>query len=147
MKLSQWNFSTIASGEEYKCFPYWTRNKRNLLWLVYSSFIIIVAFCSVSLTCPPVNGFILLKHSSKQSWKIQQNYFSLVRLGPYWNDMWFLLNLVPVSDWLLHQQGLVMLPCWQQICALRLPPFWYKISHFLAWQSRKLSIILQQWIL
>ena len=25
--------------------------------------------------------------------------------------MWFLLNLLPISDWLLYQQGLVMLPC------------------------------------
>ena len=36
---------------------YWTRNKRNLLWFVYPSYIIEVAFCLVSLTCPPVNEF------------------------------------------------------------------------------------------
>ena len=58
---------------------------------------------------------------------MQQTYFFLAHLGPYWNDIWFLLNLVPISDWLLYQQALIMLLCWQQICAFRLLLFWYKI--------------------
>ena len=45
--------------------------------------------------------------------------------------MWFLLNLLPISDWLLYQQGLVMLPCWQQICAFQFPLFWYKLAQVL----------------
>ena len=66
MKLSQYTFSTIALGKKYKCFSYWTSNKRSLLWLVYPSFITMVAFCSVSVTCPPVKDLVLLKNSSKQ---------------------------------------------------------------------------------
>ena len=48
MKLSQYSFSTVALGRESKCFPYWTRNKKRILWLLYPSFILMVAFCSVS---------------------------------------------------------------------------------------------------
>ena len=68
MKLSlcAYNLSTMALGQEYKCFLYWTRNKRSLVWLVYPSFIIVVALCSVSLTRDPVNDSILLKNLSKQ---------------------------------------------------------------------------------
>ena len=58
MKLSQCNFSTIALGQEFKCFSYWTRNKEASF--VYPSFIIMLAFCSVSLIWPPVNDLILL---------------------------------------------------------------------------------------
>ena len=64
--IAERNFSTIALGKEYKCSLYWTRNKRTLPWLVYPSFIIMVAFCFVSLTCPLVNELILLKNSSKK---------------------------------------------------------------------------------
>ena len=45
---------SVALGQEYKGFLYWTRNKRNLLWLVSPSLIIVVVFCSVSLTYPSV---------------------------------------------------------------------------------------------
>ena len=45
--------------------------------------------------------------------------------------MWFLLNSLPISDWLLYQQGLIMLICWQQICAFQLLIFWYKLPQFL----------------
>ena len=45
--------------------------------------------------------------------------------------MWFLLNLPPTSDWLLYQQGLIMLICWQQICTFQLLIFWYKLPQFL----------------
>ena len=45
--------------------------------------------------------------------------------------MRFLLNLLPIFDWLLYQQGLIMLPCWQQICAFQLLLFWYKLAQFL----------------
>ena len=102
---TEWNLSTIVLGQEKKRFLYWTRNKRSLHWHVHPSFIIVVAFCSVSLTCPPVNELILLKNSSKQIYEVQQTYFFLAHFGPYWNAMWFLLNLLPISDWLLYQQG------------------------------------------
>ena len=59
-----------------------------------------------------------------------------MHLGPYWNATWFLLNLLPISDWLLYQQGLIMLLCWQQICAFQLLLFWYEIPPIFGWQTR-----------
>ena len=56
-------------GQEYRFFPYWTRNKRSLFWFIFPSFIIMLAFCSFWLTCPHVNDLILLKNSSKKSKK------------------------------------------------------------------------------
>ena len=47
-------------------FMSWTAPTVLYLWLVYPSFMILVAFCSVSLTCPPVTDLFLLKNSSKQ---------------------------------------------------------------------------------
>ena len=54
-----------------------------------------------------------------------------MHLGFYWNAMWFLLNSLPNSDWLLYQQGLIMLLCSQQIYAFQLLLFCYKLSQFL----------------
>ena len=52
-------------------------------------------------------------------------------LGPYIDAMWFLLNLLPISDWLLYQQGLIMFPCYEQISAFQWLLFWYKLAQFL----------------
>ena len=41
---------------------------------------------------------------------------------------------MPISDWLLYQQALIMLLCWQQICAFHLLFFWYKIAPVFGWQ-------------
>ena len=68
----------------------------------------------------------------KRNLKNTATYFLLVHLGPYWNAIWFLLNFLPISDWLLYQQCLIMLPCWQQICAFQLLLFWCKIAQFLS---------------
>ena len=108
MKLSLCNFSTIALGQEYKCFFYWTRNKRSLL--LFSFFTIVVAFCSVSLKCPPAILWMTWFYSNIPQNKSKiysrlQTYFFLAHVGPYWNAMWFLLNLLPTSDWLHFQQG------------------------------------------
>ena len=130
MKLSLCNLSTIALGQECKYFLYWTRYKRNLLWLVHSSFITVVTFCPVSQTCPPVNDLILLK-ILKTNLSNTADLSFVVHLGPYWNVIWFLLNSLPISDWLLYQQGLIMFLHWLQICAfscyffgINSPNFW-----------------------
>ena len=100
---------------------------------------------------------ILLKYSSKQVYKVQQTYFFLAHLGSYWNDTWFLLNLLPISDWLLYQQGLIMLFCWQKTCPFFCYFFWYKIPPIFRWQTRNFpqffsngvsnSVALFSWIL
>ena len=41
------------------------------------------------------------------------------------------VNLVPISDWLLYQKGLIILPCWQQICTFQLLLFRYNLDEFL----------------
>ena len=41
------------------------------------------------------------------------------------------VNLVPISDWLLYQKGLIILPCWQQICTFQLLLFRYNLAEFL----------------
>ena len=41
------------------------------------------------------------------------------------------VNLVPISDWLLYQKGLIILPCWLQICTFQLLLFRYKLAGFL----------------
>ena len=43
----------------------------------------------------------------------------------------FLTNLLPISGWLLYQQGLIMFFCWQQIGAFQLLVFWNKIPKYL----------------
>ena len=63
--------------------------------------------------------------------QIIPDLFFPVHLCPYWNTRWLFVNLQPISDWLQYQQGLIMLLCWQQICALQLLLFWYKLHQFL----------------
>ena len=62
---------------------------------------------------------------------LQLTFLFLAHLCPYWNTMWFLLNSLLNSDWLLYQQGLIMLLCWEQICAFRFLLFWYKLPQLL----------------
>ena len=71
------------------------------------------------------------QNPSKQIWKIQQTYFFLAYLDPYWKAMKFFLNLLHFSDWLLYQQSLIMLLCWLKICAFQLLLSWYKLPQFL----------------
>ena len=106
---------------------------------MYPSFIIVVGFCFASLTCPPVNDLILLKNYTKQIWRVQQTFFFLAHLGPCWNATWFLFNSLPICDWLLYQQGLIMLLCWQQIWAFQLVIFWYTTPPIFGWQTRNFS--------
>ena len=44
--------------------------------------------------------------------------------------MWLLLTLLPKSDCLLYQLGLIMFFCWQQIYAFQWLHFWYKLPQF-----------------
>ena len=96
-------------GQECKCFLFWTSNKRSLPWLVHSSFIIQVAFCSVSLTYPPVNGLVFTKKFLKTDSKSAADLLSVCRslLKQYSNYTSF----------------------WQQICAFQLLLIWYKPHH------------------
>ena len=45
--------------------------------------------------------------------------------------MWFLINWLPICDWLLYQQSLIMILCWQQICAFQWLLFCQKVPQFL----------------
>ena len=122
MKLYLCNFSILALGQKNKCFLYWTKNKRSLSGRLLFCFTDMLPFDWLDFT---------QKFLKKKSKDYKQTYFFLAHLGPYWNATWFLLNSLPFCDWLLYQQGLIMLLCWQQICAFQLLLFWYKLPQFL----------------
>ena len=66
------------------------------------------------------------------AWKLELVLnISWMIVGPYWNAMWFLLISMPNSDWLFNHQGLIMLLCWQQICAFQFLLFKYKLPQLL----------------
>ena len=119
MKSPQCNLSILALGQEYKCFLYQTRNKRKLLWLVYPSYRIAVAFCRLWQTCALVNYLIFTKNFLKTNLKYTANLplpsapRSLLKRHVVL-AMWSLPN----SDWLLYEQGLIMFLCSQQIWTL-----------------------------